>query len=294
MSDRILRITGGDHQIRMFVANTKELVEKASSTHMTSPVATAALGRTLTAGAIMGSMMKGDKDVLTLQFKGEGPLKNVLVTANAKAQVKGYVGNPSADIPRKANGKLDVSGAIGPGHLNVIKDIGMKEPYNGKIELVSGEIAEDLTYYFASSEQTPSVVALGVLVDIDHSIKQSGGFILQLLPNATEEVIRQLEKNISGLSSMTQLLEQGMTIEEIASTVLSGLDYQVLDTILPEFYCDCSKKRVEKALMTVGVDELEDMIDAGKAIEMSCHFCNSHYEFDIDDLKEILHTVKKM
>ncbi len=196
MKDHILRITGGDHQIRLFVAVTNDMVEKARATHKTSPVATAALGRTITAGAIMGSMMKGQKDVLTLQFKGDGPIRNVLVTANAKAEVKGYVGEPLVDIPLKPNGKLDVSGAIGRGHLNIIKDIGMKEPYNGQIELVSGEIAEDLTYYFASSEQTPSVVALGVLVDKDYSVKQSGGFILQLLPNATEEVIQQLESNI--------------------------------------------------------------------------------------------------
>ncbi len=295
MKDHILRITGGDHQIRLFVAVTNDMVEKARATHKTSPVATAALGRTITAGAIMGSMMKGgQKDVLTLQFKGDGPIRNVLVTANAKAEVKGYVGEPLVDIPLKPNGKLDVSGAIGRGHLNIIKDIGMKEPYNGQIELVSGEIAEDLTYYFASSEQTPSVVALGVLVDKDYSVKQSGGFILQLLPNATEEVIQQLESNIGKITSMTAMLEEGLTSEEIASTVLDGLDYQVLDRVEPVYECDCSRGRVTKALMTVGSKELEQMIDDGETIDMSCHFCNTHYKFQIHDLQEILHSIKKM
>lgn len=294
MSDQIIRMIGGDYQVRLFVATTKIMVQEARTVHQTSPVATAAFGRTLTAASIMGIMMKGDKDILTLQFKGDGPIKNVLVTANSKGNVKGYVGNPIVDIPLKANGKLDVSGAIGKGQLNIIKDIGMKDPYNGQIELVSGEIAEDLTYYFASSEQTPSVVALGVLVDKDFSVKQSGGFILQLLPDTPDEVITIIEENIHGLPSITEMLESGMTGQAIGERVLKGLKTKVIDIIEPKFECDCSKERVEKALMTVGVKEIEDMIKEGETVDMSCHFCNTHYEFGIEDLQEILHGIKKM
>lgn len=294
MNDYILRITGGNQQVRLFVAITKDMVDKARDTHGLSPLATAALGRTLTAGAIMGSMMKGDKDVLTLHFKGDGPIGNILVTTDSSARVKGYVGNPLVDLPPKANGKFDVSGAVGKGNMNIIMDIGMKEPYNGQIEIVSGEIAEDLTYYFASSQQTPSVVALGVLASRDELVKQSGGFILQLLPSASEEVIGQLEKNISGLKSVTQMLEDGLTAEDIAAVVMNGLDFEIKEKTEPKFECDCSRERVQKALMTVGTDELEKMIDEGETIDMSCHFCNTHYKFDATDLQEILQTVKKM
>ena len=288
MSDYIERVTDGDHQVRLYVAITKELVETARSLHKTSPVATAALGRTLTAGAIMGSMMKGNKDVLTLQFKGDGPLGGVLVTANSKAIVKGYVNRPDVDLPLKPNGKLDVAGSLGKGFLNVIKDIGMKEPYNGQIDLVSGEIAEDLTYYFASSEQTPSVVALGVLVDKDYTVRQSGGFILQLMPGAKDEVIDKIEANIKNLPSVTAMLEAGFDGKDIANKVLEGLSLMYHEKIYPRFECDCSKERVEKALITVGMEEIKDMIQEGKPIAMSCQFCNTEYTFNLKDLRDIL------
>lgn len=293
MKDCILRVTGGNQQVRLFVAITTEMVDKARAIHGLSPLATAALGRTLTATAIMGSMMKGDKDLITLQIKGDGPIGTVLATSDACARVKGYVGNPLVDLPPKANGKFDVAGAVGKGLLNILMDIGMKEPYNGQIELVSGEIAEDLTYYFASSQQTPSVVALGVLAGRETMVKQSGGFIMQLLPSASDDVISQLEENVSGLKSMTQMLEDGLSAEDIAGILMTGLDYDIKEIKEPKYECDCSRERVQSALMTVGVQEIQQMINDNETIDMSCHFCNTHYEFEIEDLKEILQLVKK-
>lgn len=294
MKDYILRAADEHKFVRLFVAVTKDLVEEGRQHHMTSPVATAAFGRLLTAGSMMGAMMKGDKDLLTLQIKGDGPIGTVLVTATSEAKVKGYVGSPIIDIPTKSNGKLDVSGAVGKGTLNVIRDIGMKDPYNGQIELVSGEIADDLTYYFASSEQTPSVVALGVLVDKDYSVKQSGGLILQLLPNAPEEVISQIEKNIHQLPSVTSMLESGMDGKAIVDRVLLGLNPQVMEEIATSYECDCSKEKVEKALMTIGTADLQSMIDDNETIDTSCHFCSKHYAFTVDDLQEILHEINKV
>lgn len=294
MSDYIIRAIGGQKQVRLFVAVTNTLVEEARKIHQTSPVATAAFGRTLTAAAIMGCMMKGEKDTLTLQFKGDGPLGGILVTADSEANVKGYVNNPMVDIPLKSTGKLDVSGAIGHGTLNIIKDIGMKEPYNGKVELVSGEIAEDLTYYFASSEQTPSVVSLGVLIATDYSVKQSGGFVVQLLPDADEEVIGQLEENIKNIPSMTAMLEDHMDGEAILNRIMKGLDVSIYENerIEPRYRCDCSKNRVERVLITVGAEEIEDMIDSNEPVDMSCHFCKTHYKFEIGELRDILKAIK--
>lgn len=292
MKDLIYRATDAHQELRMFMAATKNIVEDARTIHQTSPVATAALGRLLTAGAMMGAMMKGDKDVLTLHIKGDGPLGSVLITADSKARVKGYVANPMVDLPLKSSGKLDVSGAIGQGFLKVIKDIGMKDPYNGQIELISGEIAEDLTYYFASSEQTPSVVALGVLVDVDFKVKQAGGFILQLMPSASEETITAIEKNLKDLPSITQMFEKGMEPNDIIQRVLAGLEPKVYETIEPAYYCNCSKERVEQALITVGVDEIEKMVADGEAIDMSCHFCETHYSFSMEDLQDILQRLR--
>ncbi len=291
MSDFILRATDQDNHVRMFVAETKELVEQARIYHTTSPVATAALGRLLTAGSMMGIMMKGDKDILTLQMRGDGPIGNVLVTADSKANVKGYVGNNLVDIPLKDNGKLDVSGAVGKGTLMVIKDLGLKEPYNGTIELVSGEVADDLTYYFASSEQTPSVVALGVLVDKDYTVRQSGGFILQLMPDCPEEKIKQIEKNLSVLPSVTSMLENGQGAEGIIAMVMTGLNPVIREKSSTEYQCDCSKDRVEKALLTIGKTELQQLIDDGETVDMSCHFCNTHYEFSVEDVENILNNL---
>jgi molecular chaperone Hsp33 len=286
--DKLLRATTKNGEIRAFAANTKELVNVARSYHQTTPVASAALGRLLTAGVMMGSMLKGEQELLTLNIKGDGPIGGVLVTANGAGQVKGYVNNPLVDLPLKVNGKLDVSGAIGVGNLTVIKDLGMKEPYVGQVELVSGEIAEDITYYYASSEQTPSVVALGVLVDTDYSIKQSGGFIIQLLPQAKEETIVQLEKNIQELPSITQMFESGLDEEAILKKVLEGFEVLVHNISSPEYYCNCSRERVEKALITIGKEELDAMIQDGEPIEMNCHFCDKKYIFEMEDLKKLI------
>lgn len=286
--DKLLRATTKNGEIRAFAVNTKELVNVARSYHQTTPVVSAALGRLLTAGVMMGSMLKGEQELLTLNIKGDGPIGGVLVTANGAGQVKGYVNNPLVDLPLKVNGKLDVSGAIGVGNLTVIKDLGMKEPYVGQVELVSGEIAEDITYYYASSEQTPSVVALGVLVDTDYSIKQSGGFIIQLLPQAKEETIVQLEKNIQELPSITQMFESGLDEEAILKKVLEGFEVLVHDISSPEYYCNCSRERVEKALITIGKEELDAMIQDGEPIEMNCHFCDKKYRFEMEDLKKLI------
>lgn len=289
MTDYIVRAAAADYQIRAFAATTKELAETARKAHNTSPAATAALGRLLTAGAMMGSMMKGADDVLTLKIKGDGPLGGITVTADSSANVKGYVNNPMVLIHAKPNGKLDVSGAVGRGELTVIRDIGMKEPYVGQTDLVSGEIAEDLTYYYAVSEQTPSSVALGVLMDKDtNTVRQAGGFIIQLMPDASEEVISALEKRLGEISSVTSLLESGMTPEDILKSLLGDMGLQILDRMPARFHCNCSKERVRKAVVSVGRKELEQMIGEGKPIEVNCHFCNTNYEFTVEELKVIL------
>lgn len=290
MSDYIVRATAADAQVRVFAATTREMVEEARSHHNTSPVATAALGRLLTAGAMMGIMQKGDKDKLTLQIKCSGPIKGLTVTADAAGNVKGYAENPDVMLPPSKAGKLDVGGALDMGVLNVIKDMGLKEPYVGQTHLVSGEIAEDLAYYYATSEQVNSSVALGVLMSKDNTVKQAGGFILQLMPFAEETVISQLEQNINKLSSVTTMLEEGYTPEKMVDVLLEGLDHEILDTVETKFYCDCSKQRVEKALISVGREELQSMIDDGKPVEVKCHFCNTAYSFDVEELKKLKKT----
>jgi len=293
MADYIVRATAANNQIRAFAINSKEMVEHARIIHNTSPVATAALGRLLTGGAMMGSMMKGDNELLTLQMKGDGPINGITVTADSKANVKGYPGNPNVIIPANYAGKLDVGAAIGYGELIVIKDMGLKEPYVSKTPLGTSEVAEDLTYYFAKSEQTPSAVALGVLMDKSNTVKQAGGFIIQLMPFATEEVIRILEENITQITSVTDLLEQGMSPEQILDYVLGTLGkIEVLDTLPAKFHCNCSKERVTKAIISIGKKEIDEMIEEGKEIEVNCHFCNTQYTFSIQELTEILNHVK--
>lgn len=286
--DYMIRGTAADDRVRIFSVYSRDLVEEARKIHNTSPVATAALGRLLTAGAMMGPMMKGEKDVMTLSIKGDGPIGGITVTADSKGNVKGYVYEPNVLIHAKANGKLDVSGAVGKGYLTVIKDLGLREPYTGQVELVSGEIAEDLTYYFSSSEQVPSSVGLGVLLDRENFVRQAGGFILQLMPDTPEEVISTLEKNLSKISSVTTMLEEGKSPEDIAAIVLEGLDLQVLEKIPVQLSCNCSQERVTKALISVGEAEIQDMIQEGKPIEMNCQFCGSKYTFSVEELKEIL------
>lgn len=288
MSDYIVRATAANDQIRAFAATTRDLVEHARSIHNTSPVATAALGRLLTAGSMMGSMMKGDDDLLTLQINCSGPIKGLTVTADGEANVKGYVNNPSVMLPPSDKGKLDVGKALDLGVLNIIKDMGLKEPYVGQTELVSGEIAEDLTYYYATSEQVPSSVALGVLMNRDNTVKQAGGFIIQLMPYAEDEVIEKLEKKISEINSITQLLDDNLTPEMILEHVLGEFGLDILDTIPTQFYCNCTKERVEKAIISIGKKDIQEMIDDQEPIEVNCHFCSTHYNFSVEELKNIL------
>ena len=292
MNDYIIRATAANDQIRAFATVTTEMVETAREHHNTSPVATAALGRLLTAGAMMGSMMKGEKDVLTLQIKAGGPLQGITVTADSQGNVKGYVGNPDVCIPANSKGKLDVAGAVGPGFLTVIKDMGLKEPYSGQVMLQTCEIAEDLTYYFATSEQVPSAVGLGVLMNKNNTVRQAGGFIVQLMPFAEEDVISRLEQNVQKINSVTNLLEEGHTPESLLEKVLEGFDVQINEKMDTRFRCNCSKERVAKALISIGRKELNEMIQEGKPIEMNCHFCNTNYNFTVEELKEILRRCK--
>lgn len=293
MADYIVRATAANSQIRAFAATTRDLTEHARAAHNTSPVATAALGRLLTAGSMMGVMMKGEKDLLTLQVKAGGPLEGITVTADSKGNVKGYVGNPNVILHANDKGKLDVAGAVGVGFMNVIKDMGLREPYVGQTVLQTSEIAEDLTYYFATSEQVPSSVGLGVLMEKDNTVKQAGGFIIQLMPFTEEKVISQLEENLKDVTSVTTMLEEGHTPESLLKTLLKGFDIEINETIPTQFYCNCDKDRVEKALISVGRKELQEMIDEGKEIEMNCHFCNRNYTFSVEELKNILKRCKR-
>lgn len=293
MGDYIVRATAANSQIRAFAATTRDLVEAARAAHNTSPVATAALGRLLTGGAMMGVMMKGEKDLLTLQIKAGGPLEGITVTADSKGNVKGYVGNPNVVIHANDKGKLDVAGAVGVGFMNVIKDMGLKEPYVGQTVLQTSEIAEDLTYYFATSEQVPSSVGLGVLMEKDNTVKQAGGFILQLMPFTDEAVISRLEENLKKVTSVTALLEEGYSPQMLLEKLLEGFDMEINDTIPTQFYCNCSKERVERALISIGRKDIQEMIDEGKEIEMNCHFCNKNYTFTVEELKKILKECKR-
>ena len=293
MGDYIVRATAANNQIRAFAATTKNTVETARASHNTRPVATAALGRLLTAGSMMGVMMKGDKDILTLQVKAGGPLNGITVTADAHGNVKGYVGNPNVILHANDKGKLDVAGAVGVGFMNVIKDMGLKEPYVGQTVLQTSEIAEDLTYYFATSEQVPSSVGLGVLMEKDNTVRQAGGFIIQLMPFTEESVISKLEENLKKVTSVTALLEEGHTPESLLEVLLEGFDIEINEKIPTQFYCNCCKERVEKALISVGKKEIQDMIREGKEIELNCHFCNKNYIFTVEELKDILKRCKR-
>lgn len=288
MTDYMVRASAADSQVRAFAATTKDLVEHARSIHGTSPVATAALGRLLTAGVMMGSMMKGDRDIITLQIKGNGPIGGLTVTADSHGTVKGYAYQPEVLLHANEKGKLDVAGAVGEGILSVIKDLGLKEPYVGQTHLVSGEIAEDLTYYFATSEQVPSVVALGVLMNKDNTVKRAGGFIIQLMPFAENWVIDLLEKKVGEITSITSLLDQDMTPEMILEHILADMGLEIMDTLPAAFECNCTKKRVEKAIISIGHKDIQEMIDDDQPIEVNCHFCNKHYHFTVDELKEML------
>ncbi|WP_303001028.1 Hsp33 family molecular chaperone HslO [uncultured Eubacterium sp.] len=285
--DYIVRAVAADKQIRAFAITSREMVETARQHHNTSPVATAALGRLLTGGAMMGVMMKGEKDMLTLMMKGDGPINGVTVTADSKGHVKGYVGNPNVLIPANYAGKLDVGAAIGYGTLTVIKDMGLKEPYVSQVPLGTSEVAEDLTYYFASSEQVPSAVGLGVLMSKDNTAKQAGGFIVQLMPFADEEVINKLEERVNNISSVTEMLEKGMTPEDILKEVMGDMDVEFTDKIETGFVCNCGKEKIAKALAGISKKDMDEIINDGKEIEVKCDFCNTTYKFSVEELQTL-------
>ena len=292
MGDYIVRAAAANTQIRAFAAVTTELVEEARRRHGTSPVATAALGRLLTGGVMMGSMMKNEEDMLTLQIKCSGQIGGLTVTADSQGNVKGYVHNPDVMLPPK-NGKLDVGGALGQGVLTVIKDMGLKEPYSGQTILQTGEIAEDLTYYFATSEQVPSSVGLGVLMEKDNTVRCAGGFIVQVMPFIEDKVLEKLEANIQKIQSVTSMLDNGHTPEEMLGQVLKGLDLEITDTLPAGFHCNCSKERIEKAIISIGKKEIQSMIDDEKEIEVKCHFCNTAYTYSVEELKDLLKKAKR-
>ncbi|MBO4980996.1 MAG: Hsp33 family molecular chaperone HslO [Lachnospiraceae bacterium] len=289
MKDYMVRATAADAQIRAFACTTRGVVETARAAHNTSPVVTAALGRLLSAGVMMGSMLKGEEDLITLQIKGDGPVGGLTVTADASGRVKGYANVPDVILPAKPNGKLDVSGAVGKGVLSVIRDMGLKDPYIGQTDLQTGEIAEDLTYYFASSEQVPSSVGLGVLINKENTVRQAGGFLIQLMPFAEDAVIDKLEENLRKVTSVTSILDSGNTPEQLLEILLDGMDPEITDTMPVSFFCNCSKDRVEKALVSIGREELKSMIDDGKEIEVNCHFCNKNYTFSVEELQALYH-----
>lgn len=288
VQDYMIRATAGSGSVRIFAANTRNLVNKAAQLHKTTPVATAALGRTLTAAAMMGATLKDDTDILTIDIRGSGPIGGIVAVVDNKPRVKGYVFNPRAEVPNKAKGKLDVGGAVGIGVLTVTKDLGLKEPVSGQVELVSGEIAEDITYYFAASEQIPSSVALGVLVDVDYSVKQAGGYIIQLMPDAKEEIIAHLEEILPTLSPVTTMLEEGKSVEDILNVIFAGYDLQVHETIFPEFCCNCSREKTEKALISLSPDELRVILEEDKGANLHCHFCNTDYAFDEEEITSLI------
>ena len=293
MNDYIVRATAADHSIRAFAITSKNIVEEARKDHNTSPVITAALGRLLSGAAMMGTMMKGEKDLLTVQIQCQGPAQGLTVTADSAGHVKGFPRVADVELPPNALGKLDVGGALGLGVMSVIKDMGLKEPYVGQTILVSSEIAEDLTYYFASSEQVPSSVGLGVLMNKDNTVRCAGGFIIQLMPFATEETISQLEENLKDVTSVTDFLDKGYTPEQMLEKLIGHLDLEITDTIPTQFYCNCSKERVEQAVASIGKKDIQEMIDEGKDIEVKCHFCNTAYNYTVEDLKNILKRSKK-
>lgn len=291
MKDYCIRVTTKNQEARAFFCTTKNMVEQARAFHETTNVATAALGRTLTATSMMGLMMKNDSDKVTVIIKGGGPIGAIVTTANAKGITKGYVTSPEVMVENYPNGKLNVAAAVGhEGTIKVIKDLGLREPYNGEYEMVSGEIAQDFTYYFTVSEQTPSAVALGVLTKIDE-VQEAGGFIVQMMPDATEETISKIEENLKKIDNITTMLDQGKTPEDIMNIVLDGLEPKVLDKVEVGFECDCSKERVSKVFVAIGKDELKAIIDEDHGAEVGCQFCNSKYSFDEAELNEIYKEV---
>ena len=293
MSDILLRGNSMDGAVRVFVAITTDLVNRAHEIHHTYPVATAALGRTLTAASIMGAGMKNETDTTTIQFKGDGPLGSIVAVTDSHSHVRGYVANPFVDLPLNKKGKLDVGGGVGKGYLNVIRDLGMKEPYAGQVPIVTGEIAEDLTFYFARSEQIPTAIALGVLVDTDSSVKAAGGFMIQLMPEATEDIAIKLEEKMKTIEPVTQMIDSGMSAEDIFFHITEDFDMLMENKpIVPMYECKCSKERMERALISIGKKELEDLIEDQGEAELTCQFCDKKYTFSKEALEELLKKAK--
>ncbi len=293
MADYIVNAITSNGAIRVVAADTTELCNRAQEIHKMSPTAAAALGRTLTAAAIMGSMLKSSEDSLTIQLNGGGPIGKVVAVGDGNANVKGYVGNPLVDLPLNEKGKLDVGGAIGrEGMLGIVRDLGLKEPYVGQVPLVNGEVAEDLTQYYATSEQLPTAVALGVLVDVDYTIKAAGGFILQVLPGAYDEDIDNVEKTIASLSSVTQLLDEGKTPKDIVEHLLSDYEIEYFDDVPTKYECDCSRERTDRALISLGKDELTKIINEDGKAQITCHFCDNVYDYTKEELENLLEEAK--
>lgn len=289
MEDHIVRATAANGMVRAFAAVTKDMVQEAHITHGTSGIASAALGRTLTAAAMMSRMFKNENDVLTIQIKGSGPLGGIVVVSDSQSNVKGYVYNPQVYLPLTATGKFDVAGALGkPGYLNVIKDLGLREPYVGYVDLVSGEIAEDIAYYFAYSEQIPTVVSLGVLVGADENIITAGGYMMQLMPGADEELIEYLEDKVMMADSITCMLTDGLEPSEILERFLGEKGLEINDKLPCRFKCDCSRERMERGLVTLGAKELREMADEQHGAELVCHFCNKKYYFTEEELRLLI------
>lgn len=290
MSDYIVRATAAGLGIRAFAIDATETAEHARTVHGTTPVMTAALGRLLAAGAMMGSMMKGDQDLMSIQYRCDGPAQGMTVTADSKGNVKGYAVNPQVIIPLKSeeDHKLDVGGAVGKGTISVSRDIGLREPYSGQCEIWTGEIGDDLAYFFTTSDQVPSAVGLGVMVDTDCSVRHAGGFIIQRMPDASEEAIARLEARLGAVGSVTAMMDRGMSPEQILEDILGGFDLEIIDKMPARFKCDCSKDRISRALATISTRDLREIINDGEEIEVKCHFCNSAYVFGIDELEAIM------
>jgi len=287
--DKLIRATAKEGQVRIVAAITTDLVNEGVAMHLCAPTAAAAFGRMLTAGTLMGTMLKSKQDSLTLQIDGGGEAKGIVVTAHADSGVKGYIGNANVDLPANKQGKLDVGGAVGTdGYLRVIRDLGLKEPYIGQVPIRTGEIGDDLAYYFTVSEQTPSAVGLGVLVDTDMSIKASGGFIIQMMPGADEFLADIITYRLEEIPSITELIEKGMNIGEILEFIFEDMELKIHEEIRPMYKCDCCRERVERALISIGRKDLEELYNDGKTEELKCHFCNKAYEFNHDDIGKLL------
>lgn len=285
----ILRATAQNGGVRIFAAITTDVVEKARVIHDMSPTASAALGRLLTGASMMGTMLKGDKNTITLSLNGGGEAGNLVVTSNAKGNVKGYIGNPHVDLAPKENGKLDVGGAVGKnGFLNVVKDLGLKEPYVGKVPLYTGEIGEDLAYYYVVSEQVPTAVAVGVLVDTDLSIKAAGGLIVQMMPGQDEMLGDIITYRLEEIPPISQLIAEGKSGEDLLNLLFDDMDLKIHESIEVDYVCDCSRERVEKAMISIGREELTKLMEEDEQTEVACHFCNKKYHFSREDIGELL------